>query len=429
MTATRATGWNASSRSSTRRCWWCRRSSASGIFLTPARSPTSCRIRVSCSRPGSSAACCRSPARSRTPSSARCSRTPAATTSTCARRTIRWPASWSAGSRSSSSTPARSRRWRSASPTRLAHFVPLGRRGRARRSRSAITVATSTINYVGVRAGARVNNVHRRVKIVALVVLAVGGLARRPRQRRPPPRRSLAGASDVPARRLRPRALAGPVLLSRLERVGLRRAARSATPSAPCRARSSSGSASAPRSTSLVNVVYLYALPIDVLRAEPRAGEAAARALFGPLGGTLVALLVLASILELPERDHPGRPAHRLRDGARRPLLPRRASACTSRTARRTSRSSCRRAIAIALVAPAAALPERARLHDVRDRARDHGRHERALRAAPPPTASAAPLSRLGLPVRAGALPGRRTPASPSPCSGAVHSSAWRRSA
>jgi APA family basic amino acid/polyamine antiporter len=45
-----------------------------------------------------------------------------------------------------------------------------------------------------------------------------------------------------------------------------------------------------------VNVVYLYALPIDALRAAPRAGDAAARALFGPLGGTLVALVVLASV-------------------------------------------------------------------------------------------------------------------------------------
>ncbi len=46
-----------------------------------------------------------------------------------------------------------------------------------------------------------------------------------------------------------------------------------------------------------LNVVYLYALPLDALRGEPNAGAAAARALFGPLAGRLVAAFVVVSIL------------------------------------------------------------------------------------------------------------------------------------
>jgi APA family basic amino acid/polyamine antiporter len=46
-----------------------------------------------------------------------------------------------------------------------------------------------------------------------------------------------------------------------------------------------------------LNLVYLYALPLEVLRAEPDAGAATARALFGPLAGQLTSAFVLASIL------------------------------------------------------------------------------------------------------------------------------------
>jgi APA family basic amino acid/polyamine antiporter len=47
----------------------------------------------------------------------------------------------------------------------------------------------------------------------------------------------------------------------------------------------------------LLNAVYLYALPLPALRGEVRVGEAAARALFGDAGGTITAILVLASVL------------------------------------------------------------------------------------------------------------------------------------
>jgi APA family basic amino acid/polyamine antiporter len=47
----------------------------------------------------------------------------------------------------------------------------------------------------------------------------------------------------------------------------------------------------------IVNAVYLYAIPVELLRGEANAGEAAARALFGGVGGTLLSFVVLLSIL------------------------------------------------------------------------------------------------------------------------------------
>ncbi|HEX2484448.1 MAG TPA: amino acid permease, partial [Myxococcota bacterium] len=46
-----------------------------------------------------------------------------------------------------------------------------------------------------------------------------------------------------------------------------------------------------------LNAVYLYALPVDALRTTANAGEGAARVLFGDLGGRLLAVFVLLSIL------------------------------------------------------------------------------------------------------------------------------------
>jgi APA family basic amino acid/polyamine antiporter len=46
-----------------------------------------------------------------------------------------------------------------------------------------------------------------------------------------------------------------------------------------------------------VNCLYLYALPLSTLIGVGDAGRATALALFGPIGGTLVGLFVLASVL------------------------------------------------------------------------------------------------------------------------------------
>lgn len=47
----------------------------------------------------------------------------------------------------------------------------------------------------------------------------------------------------------------------------------------------------------LLNIVYLRALPVDVMAASPRVGEAAATALFGAGGGRLLAAAVVVSVL------------------------------------------------------------------------------------------------------------------------------------
>jgi len=175
----------------------------------------------------------------------------------------------------------------------LAHFVPLGPAG-SLVVPVGIIVATSTINYRGLRAGARVNNAATAVKVVALAVIAAAGLAVgngsfghfHP---------LLAGASDVPARQL---GLAlSPILFSYLGwNAPVYVGSEIRTPGRTIPRSLFLGLAVCTGLYLALNVVYLYALPIDVLRAAPRAGEAAARALFGPLGGRLAALLVLASV-------------------------------------------------------------------------------------------------------------------------------------
>lgn len=47
----------------------------------------------------------------------------------------------------------------------------------------------------------------------------------------------------------------------------------------------------------IVNVAYLYALPMDALRGAPRVAEAAATAMVGPVGATIISLTVLVSTL------------------------------------------------------------------------------------------------------------------------------------
>ena len=312
--------------------------------------------------------------------------------------------------------------------------VGLRRRARALRRRSApaarsalavaITIATSWINYVGVRTGARVNNVTAAIKIVALAGLARRRAAARRRQPRAPRSRCCRRRRRA-AGRLRPGAVAGAVQLSRLERVGVRRQRDPRSRAATCRARCSSASASARRSIWCVNVVYLYALPIDALRGDVRVGEAAARVFFGAAGGTIGAALILASIVELPERDHPGRPAHRLRDGARRPVLRAASTACT-----RAYQTPHVAIVAQALTAIALIVVLLQRFPSVLDyttfaivlATMADTTALYALRRRQP--RSAAPLPRLGLSAGAGALPDRQRRHRRARCCAAGRSSA-----
>jgi APA family basic amino acid/polyamine antiporter len=158
----------------------------------------------------------------------------------------------------------------------------------------ATILATSAINYAGVRAGAAFNNATAVIKIATLLGLALlgpifghGNLTQLTAS--DPGEASLVGGFGLAL---------SPVLFSYLGwNASVYVASEIRDPARTL-----------PRSLFLglgictllylaLNALYLYALPMSVLAGEPRAGEAAARALFGPIGGTLAAGLILASVL------------------------------------------------------------------------------------------------------------------------------------
>jgi len=156
-----------------------------------------------------------------------------------------------------------------------------------------VTVATSALNHVGVRWGALANNLTAGVKVVAL--LALVGVA------------PFTGAGDwarfgAPAGRPLTAAAFGlalsPVLFTYL----------GWNASTYVASEIRDPGRNVPRSLFLgllvctllyllLNAVYVYALAPGELRGVANAGEATARALFGGVGGALVAGFVLASIL------------------------------------------------------------------------------------------------------------------------------------
>jgi APA family basic amino acid/polyamine antiporter len=176
----------------------------------------------------------------------------------------------------------------------LGAFFPLGDGGKLLVALVA-TFGASWLNVVGVRDSARVNNAGAALKIVALGALVV--LA------------PLSGAGDVARLSFSAPGASGatwsafglalsPVLFSYL---GWNATVYVAS-------EIHDAQRNVPRSLFLglaiciavylaVNAVYLYALPLDALRASGNAGEAAARALFGPVSGTVLAAFVLGSIL------------------------------------------------------------------------------------------------------------------------------------
>ena len=158
-----------------------------------------------------------------------------------------------------------------------------------------VTVAVSWLNYVGVRASARFNNVTTGLKVAALAALVVlapvfgaGSFEN-----------FVAPSAGGPALPLVGFGLAlSPVLFSYL---GWNSTVYVASEIRDPRR-------NVPRSLFLglvlcivvylaVNVAYLYALPVAAMRGVENVGEAAARALFGAGTGTILALFVVASIL------------------------------------------------------------------------------------------------------------------------------------
>jgi basic amino acid/polyamine antiporter, APA family len=175
----------------------------------------------------------------------------------------------------------------------LGNFVALGPTDRTEVA-LAVTVLTSAINYRGVRLGAWLNNVTAGFKIVALLALAIAG--------------PLLGRGHVGNLQLVIPASGevswtgfglalSPVLFSYLGwnasvfvASELRRPGRNLPLSLFL------GLAVCTVIYLMVNVSYLYALPISSLRGQVSAGEATARVYFGAAGAALSAVLILGSI-------------------------------------------------------------------------------------------------------------------------------------
>jgi len=158
-----------------------------------------------------------------------------------------------------------------------------------------ITLAFSAVNYVGVRWGARVNNLTSYAKIAALLAFAaLGPWLGRGDAANLLPIFAGAGATSLTAFVL----ALSPILFSYLGwNSSVYVASEIERPERNVPASLFLGLGICTLLYMIVNGVYLYALPIDALRLESNAGEAAARALFGPVAGSLVAGFVVVSIL------------------------------------------------------------------------------------------------------------------------------------
>jgi APA family basic amino acid/polyamine antiporter len=176
----------------------------------------------------------------------------------------------------------------------LAPFVTLGTPGKVAIA-VVLIAATSWINYVGVRPGALVTNLSATLKVAALVGLGIVGWLFTPELV------ARTGGDGVARGEV---TLTGfglalsPVLFSYLgwnASVFVASEIRSPQTTLPRSLFLGLGVCTA--LYLLLNALYLRALPMEVLAGEARAGEATALALFGPAGGTLVALLILLSIL------------------------------------------------------------------------------------------------------------------------------------
>lgn len=176
----------------------------------------------------------------------------------------------------------------------VAAFVPLGDAGQIALAASLV-LATSAVNYASVRWGARLNNATSYLKIGALVAFAFAGplLGAGALAHFSPP-----AAADTVARPAAFGLALSPVLFTYLGwNASVYVASEIRNPGKNLPRSLFLGLAICTGVYLAVNAVYLYALPLDALRGEVNVGEAAARALFGPIAGTVVALFVLTSIL------------------------------------------------------------------------------------------------------------------------------------
>ena len=175
----------------------------------------------------------------------------------------------------------------------LAPFVPIGPTGKAAVAIALIAV-TSGVNYYALRWGARLNNLAAYVKIAALLAFGVAAPLFGSGQGV-----NLAEGFADAMTPLTAFALAlSPILFTYLGwNAPVYVASEIRNPGRNLPRSLFFGLAICTSVYLVVNAVYLYALPLDVLRGEVNVGESAARSLFGPVAGTLVAAFVLVSIL------------------------------------------------------------------------------------------------------------------------------------
>ena len=158
----------------------------------------------------------------------------------------------------------------------------------------AVTVAVSLLNYIGVRWGARANNITSVIKVVALLAFVVigptlgeGEVGR------------LFDFGAVEGFSLAAFGLAmSPILFTYLGwNASLYVASEIRDPERNIPRSLFLGLALCAGVYLLMNAVYLYALPLSELSGVTDAGQASALALFGSYGGGLVASFVLLSVL------------------------------------------------------------------------------------------------------------------------------------
>ena len=159
-----------------------------------------------------------------------------------------------------------------------------------------VTAATSALNYIGVRWGARANNLTSIVKVAALLIFVVlgplvgGGETDR-----------LFGSSvqaEYPFSVSAFGLAMSPVLFTFLGwNAAVYIGSEIRDPSRNLPRSLFLGLGICTVVYLLVNAVYLYALPMSELIRARDAGEAAAAVLFGPVGGTVLAIFVLVSVL------------------------------------------------------------------------------------------------------------------------------------
>jgi APA family basic amino acid/polyamine antiporter len=174
----------------------------------------------------------------------------------------------------------------------LANYVALGPPAKIGTA-VAIIIVTSWVNYRGVRPGALVNNLSAALKVATLAGLGVAGWFFVPTLPRVLPAAATGEAT------LSGFGLAlSPILFSYLGwNASVYVASEIRDPQRNLPRSLFIGLGLCTALYLLLNALYVHALPMVALAGEPRAGEAAALALFGPVGGSIVAALILLSVL------------------------------------------------------------------------------------------------------------------------------------